>query len=277
MSFNIKKASGEKEAFNIDKLRRSLETTGAKKECITKIIKQIEKIPEIKSTKEIYDIAMQLLKKENLGFAAHYNLKQALRELGPTGFPFEELIGHLFRAQGYQAEVGPIIPGKCVDHEVDIVITNQKKHFMVECKFHNKYGAKADVTVTLYIKARFDDIEKKWREDPNHGHKSHQPLVITNTKFTSQAIQYAKCMGMNLVGWSYPHKNNLQQMIDNFGVHPITALTTLNLKEKKKLIKSGLILCRDTKKHKGTLKKLGFSHSRINQIIEESEAVCQLK
>jgi hypothetical protein len=85
-------------------------------------------------------------------------------ELGPSGFPFEKYVAEILKYQGYRVEVGVIVEGFCVKHEVDIIAEKEAKHFMIECKFHNQPGTFCDVKIPLYINSRFLDIEKMWKE-----------------------------------------------------------------------------------------------------------------
>ncbi|HLR91356.1 MAG TPA: hypothetical protein VK040_10390 [Balneolaceae bacterium] len=69
--------------------------------------------------------------------------------------------------------------------------------------------------------------------------------VYTNTRFTSDAIQYGKCVGLLLTSWDYPRGNGLKDRIDKSGLHPLTALTTLTKAEKTKLLDEGIVLCKE--------------------------------
>jgi hypothetical protein len=142
-------------------------------------------------------------------------------------------------------EVGKVVEGFCVMHEVDVVGKRNDYHIMVECKFHNSLGIKSDVKVALYMQARFEDIERKWNAQPSYGHKFHEAWLVTNTKLTSDAIRYAACVGMKTIGWSYPEKDCLQSLTEQFGLHPLTCLTSLNNFQKRQLLNQGIILCRD--------------------------------
>ena len=275
MSFYIIKSSGEKQKFNLKKFRRSLRKSGASGKLINTIIYEIQKMrPE--STKEIHDFATKMLKKEDRPVAARYSIKRALFELGPAGYPFEEFIEHLFGEQGYKTKVGSIVSGKCVDHEVDIVAHKNKKHYMIECKFHNRSGLKSTVRVTLYIQARFDDIHSAWGAKEKDSKDFHQAWIVTNTQFTSEAHAYADCMDIKLISFSRPAGESLASLIDRFGLHPITALTLLSKKQKRELIDQGCVLCREVDTHKKTLKGLGLSEHKINRIIEEANRICEL-
>ena len=61
-------------------------------------------------------------------------------------------------------------------------------------KFHNELGMKSDLKVALYVKARVDDLKKHKAE------RGERPIdegwIITNTKFSKMAVQYANCNGM---------------------------------------------------------------------------------
>ena len=66
-----------------------------------------------------------------------------------------------------------------------------------------------------------------------HNGKFHQAWIVTNTKFTSNAIRYAQCAGIGLIGWSYPHNDNLASLVDKYCLHPITALSLINKNKKE--------------------------------------------
>ena len=273
----IVKESGEKELFDITKLQNSLENSGVPTKLTNDLIKKILAAPPFKSTKEIYDFVHTFLYQHHRGAAGRYNLKRAIMELGPSGFPFEKFMGEVFREQGFSVQLNVVAKGKCVSHELDAVVTKGQDHFMVECKYHNRTGLKTNVRVPLYIKARFDDIKAKWETSAKHPNDFHQAWIATNTKFTSNAITYAKCVNIKLIGWAYPKERNLGQLIDNLHLHPITTLSTLTKQQKEDFLKNGLVLCRNVRENKNMLVKMNISDEQISKIIEESEAICELK
>jgi len=208
MPFFIKKSSGKKEEFNIKKLHLSLRKSGANSKLIEQIIEEIKK-QKLRSTKTIHQFVTQILTKKSPSVAARYNLKRALMELGPTGYPFEQFVAHIFTAQGYETMTNQIINGNCVDHEIDITAKKANKHFMIECKFHNRIGLKTNIKVILYIQSRFEDVRIEWEQKPRDSHEFHRAWVVTNTRFTSKAIKYAECMDIKLLGWKYPKNQGI--------------------------------------------------------------------
>ena len=274
----ITKASGETEVFSDAKLRRSLERVNASSTIIDKIVEHVRK--ELKpgmSTSQIYRHAFSLLRKQERPTAAKYALKQAIRELGPSGHPFEKLIGELLVSEGFSVEVGKTVQGLCVTHEVDVVAQKDNRHIMVECKFHNQPGIKSDVKISLYIQARFLDVEKAWQKDPAHGQKFHEAWLVTNTKLTSDAIRYAECVGMKAIGWSYPTDNSLEIRIDKAGIHPITCLTTLTNSQKRQLIEKSIVLCKELLTQRNVLRQIGIQEAKISTVINEAEQLCKRK
>ncbi len=53
-------------------------------------------------------------------------------------------------------------------------------------------------------------------------------LLVTNTKFSSKAIKYANCVGINLLGWRYPKEGGLEYYIEKEKFYPLTILPSVN-------------------------------------------------
>src|SRR3989344_4226925 len=272
------KTSGEREPFSLNKLRRSLVRSGADEATTQMVIEHI--IPELHNgmkTSAIYKHAFSLLKKSKYPAAVRYSLRKAVMELGPSGFPFEEFVAEVLRGKGYTAQTGVILPGFCVSHEVDVLMEKDDRHIFAECKFHNQQGIKTDVKVALYVHSRFMDLQKGHdvSEKAVPSSKIHEGWLITNTKLTSDAIQYANCIGLTVIGWDYPEKGNLQDLILETGVHPLTFLSTLTAQEKAGLLGQGVVMCRTLKESDAPLRSLGFSDDRIKKVVGEVNKVCQ--
>lgn len=272
----VVKSTGERERFSLNKLRRSLTRSGADDETISRIIDHI--IPELHDgmkTSQIYKHAYSILKKNKYPAAVRYSLRKAVMELGPSGFPFEKFVAEVLRGKGFTAQTGVILPGYCVDHEVDVLMEKGERHIFAECKFHNQQGIKTDVKVALYVHARFMDLQKGHDIKEAHSPKLHEGWLITNTKLTSDAIQYANCAGLTVIGWDYPEQGNLQDLILETGVHPLTFLSTLSQSDKNNLLQQGIVMCRDLKNSPAPLKSIGFSDEQIKNVVNEVDQVCQ--
>lgn len=268
----IKKASGEKEAFDVEKLKESLRKAGAEETIIEQVTHEINSwIYDGISTQKIYSRAFSLLRREKKYLASRYKLKKAIMELGPTGFPFEYFMGKILENQGYSTEIGQVIQGRCVSHEVDVVATREKEQYFVECKYGQSAGKTVSVQVPLYIRSRVDDIIAKRKESENYQGYSFFGWVVTNTRFTSDAIDYGKCSGLNLLSWDYPSGNGLKDIIDREKIYPITVLHKLTKNQKQHLMEQGIVICRQLVEKPEVLDEFQLSSKQYRDLMEELE------
>ncbi len=244
--FLVEKASGDKVYFDSHKLVSSLIRSGASNELAQQILNAVGMIMHDGIlTKTIYRKAYQILKRQERKIAVNYRLKQAVADLGPSGYPFEHFIGELFKARGFEVEVGKLVKGYSVTHEIDVVAKNSHKHVFVECKFHNYQGTKSDVKVPMYIRSRFEDINRARSYDPELKEIDTEGWIITNTRFTEDAEKFGADYGLNLLAWDYPEKSSLKSWVEMENLHPITCLSSLSGKDKRILLDKGVVMCND--------------------------------
>lgn len=272
----IKKYSGEYEAFDRNKLINSLRRSKAEEDLIQNIaLKVQDELEEGMTTKKIYRMAFRMLRSKSRVSASKYKLKKALMEMGPTGFPFEILIGKLLAHEGFSTQVGIMVQGNCVQHEIDVIAQKDHKRYMIECKFHSHQSRFCNVQTPLYIQSRFLDVERQWERQKEQESKLHKGGLYTNTRFTTDAIQYGNCVGLLLTSWDYPLGNGLKDRIDKSGLHPLTALTTLTKAEKTKLLDKGIVLCQELYENPVLLEQIGINKKRHKIILDDSEALCR--
>jgi len=242
----IIKADGRKENFDEEKLRLSISRAGVPERMHQEAVDHIRKLLyQDMPTAEIYKHILEYLGKSSSPHSgSRYSLKQAIMDLGPTGFPFERFIAAILIRQGFKAETDIIMNGLCVSHEVDVLAEKDNRKIMIECKFHNRIGTRTDVKVALYVMARYQDLTVGWI-NKNNASKLKEVWLVTNTKCTTDAIAYAQCMGIKIVSWGYPDKGNLQDLIEKDNLHPITVLSSLSSWQKHLLLNNHLVLCRD--------------------------------
>lgn len=267
----ITKASGDRVPFDVSRLRRSLERVGANPVLIKDITHHISNIlTEGMSTHEIYRTAFKMLRKYSKTIAAKYHLKHAIMQLGQSGFPFEKYIAAILRHQGFDAINNQIIQGHCVSHEVDVVAKRDHQILFVECKYHNRLGLKCDVKIPLYFKARFDDITQAYPHGPKD---TLLGWLVTNTRFSQDAIQYGRCVGLYLVSWDYPDHGNLKELIESSGLYPITCISSFTKAEISALLEQNIILCKDISHNFSILHPLNIPNTRRKTIIEQCRAL----
>lgn len=273
---NITKASGVRVPFNEGKLKQSLLRAGATSQRADEVVAEVRDIlVDGMSTKKIYKIAFRMLRSHSRPAASRYKLKQALIELGPTGFPFELFMGELFEYKGYSVKIGEVVQGHCVTHEVDVLAQKDNEVLIMECKFHNRAGYISDVKIPLYIQSRFLDVETHWNQLSGQKMKALQGWVATNTRFSVDAIQYGTCMGLHLIGWDYPHNNGIRDWVDQTGLHPLTSLTTLTRAEKQQLLDKKVVLCRTLHQNPELLAGIGLKEPRLQRVVDECVVLCE--
>ena len=272
----ITKSDGTKQLFEEEKLTSSLKRVGASDETIDDVVEEIgREIHDGMTTSEIYSRAFDLLRKHSTKIAAKYSIRRAMVELGPDGFPFEKFVARLFKMWGYESVTDQTVMGKCVEHEVDVVAWKGLDLAMVEAKYHNEFGLKSDLKVSLYVKARYDDIQFNEYEYGGVRRKLSERWLITNTKFTDKAIQYGECNGMKLLGWNYPEKGNLHDLIFTNSLQPIACLTTLTRDQKKELANMDIVVCLDLVGDPGSLQKIGVKMEDYEKILTEAQIVIE--
>jgi hypothetical protein len=99
-------------------------------------------------------------------------------------------------------------------------------------------------------------------------------MLITNTNFSSTAIQYGECVHLNMVGWNYPQEKNLHHIIESLNLVPLTVLTTLTQTEKKMFLANDIVLSKQLGDF-GLLKSYGLDDIKARAIVREVYDLCK--
>jgi hypothetical protein len=95
--------------------------------------------------------------------------------------------------------------------------------------------------------------------------------VVTNARFTADAIKYAECVGLQMISWDYPEDGSLKYYTDLSGLHPITSLRLLKKYEQKKLLDQGIVLSSELKASTEQMRENGITDARIKSILQEAD------
>lgn len=244
MKIKVTKASGLTEDLNTGKMRKSLIRSGADAEQAEEIIEMVlSEIAPYTSTKKIYRLAKKYLGRYNHASGLRYSLKKALSRLGPSGYPFERYYGALLKNYGYKVNTGVVLDGKCVKHEVDVFAVNDKEVSITECKYRNSSSNAPDVKVAMYVHSRFQDLKPVISS--RYPGKIFRAWLVTNTRFTSDAVQYAQCSGFHVKSWRYPEKDSLEKMIEDKKLYPVTIISGIKSGLINRIIEQNIILLKD--------------------------------
>jgi Holliday junction resolvase-like predicted endonuclease len=259
----VLKADRTREPFSEEKVISSIKRAGIPRNIQDETLRHVRsKIYEGISTAEIYEHIIEFLEKSPEPYArSRYSLKEAIKDLGPTGYPFEDFVSKLLEAHGYRTKVRQILQGECITHEIDVVAEREGRLSSIEAKFHNSPGNKTQIHVALYTQARFLDIK-----DVNH---IDEAWIVTNTKTTVDVNTYAACKNIRIVSWSYPEGESLREMIEKARLHPITLVTSLTEAHKRILLNNHIVLCRQIKEDHSLLDMLYLSKGEREKALSE--------
>jgi len=277
MAVTVIKSSGKPERFDLQKLVNSLARSGAPGDVALDIARRVEKemVPS-SSTRDIFRLAKKLLRQYNRASGMRYSIKRALFSLGPSGYPFEKYVARVLKAHGYSVEVGRIMEGYCVRHEVDILAEMENRHFIIECKYHSNGGNPTDVKIALYVQSRFADIRKACESEAGHEGDIHQGWLVTNTRCTTDAIKYAECVGLRIMSWRYPEKESLEKMVEGKRLYPVTILPSARKKPLEALFRNDIILAQDIADmdEEAFLKKSGLDAETARTLKRQADELC---
>ena len=93
--------------------------------------------------------------------------------------------------------------------------------------------------------------------------------MVTNTRFTSDAIDYGTCSGLKLLSWDYPLGNGLKDWIDREKLYPITVVKNLNNSQKQDLMERHIVTCRQLLDDPQLLAPLALSVSKTKALLKE--------
>jgi hypothetical protein len=266
---------GNEEIFSERKVLRSLKKSGSSQKIAIQILDRLR--PHLYdgiATSEIFKFIRQELKREQPEAAIKFNLKDAIRNLGPDGFSFEKYVKQIFENYGFAVKIDQYIPGKCLPYETDILAENQKKIYFGECKYRNHPGERIDLGVCMKLFAAATDVCATYFKDKIKSGKKVIPIVVTNAKFTSQAIKYAKCQNIELLGWNYPKDKGLENLIEEKKLYPITILPSFRPYMNSAFGNAGVMLASDLINIKDMAlfsKKIGIPLNKITILCREAQ------
>jgi hypothetical protein len=270
----VTKADGTKEAFSKWKVKRTCLRIGATEAVAESIAEEIEtRVYDGIETKKILQMIFRSLRKHKPVIRHQIDLRKALSLLNPAP-DFERFIQLLLSEHGYEVTPNQIIRGRCVEHEVDAVARKNGKTCIVEVKHHFKYHTPTSLDVSRISRAVFEDVTEAYELGLNNL-KIDYALIVCNTKLSEHAKRYADCRGISHIGWSSPPNHDLQTMIEEKKLYPITFLKGLNAETRNKLAHNGVILLKQLteKTPKELRKQTGISKEKLESILSKAREI----
>ncbi|MEM2922060.1 MAG: restriction endonuclease, partial [Candidatus Bathyarchaeia archaeon] len=168
------------------------------------------------------------------------DLKEALSLLRSKP-DWERFVQLLYVELGYKVDPNPVLRGLCVTCELDAIAKRGSDRILVEAKHHLDPHARVDLGVCREVRAVIEDLSDGYLR----GYNSEQftgAVVVSNARFTEQALQYARCRGIECLGWNVPKGGGINSLIEQRQLYPLTMLRELDSETKEALGNVGIVL-----------------------------------
>ena len=274
LTFFVTKADGTKQLFSKEKVMRTCLRMGATITVAESIADEIEaRLYDGIETKKILQMIFKSLRRHKPVIRHQIDLRKALSLL-KSAPDFERFVQILLSEHGYEVTPNQIIRGRCVEHEVDAIARKNGKTCIVEVKHHIKYHTPTSLDVTRIARAVFEDLTEG-NELGLNSLKIDYVLIVCNTKLSEHAKRYADCRGIKHIGWSSPQNRDLQTMIEEKKLYPITFLKGLNVETRNKLTSKGILLLKQLiERHPAELtRQTGISREKLDSMLGNARAI----
>ena len=266
----VVKWDGRTEDFNSDKLVRTLTRMGAPQTVAEEVVEELaEEVQDGITTKKLYEMAVEALESHQEIVEFRRDMKQGLARIG-TGLQFEAYVPLLLEAYGYEVSGNLVLQGACVTHEIDGIAEKDGEVIYLEVKHHSVLERYTPFEVTLSAKAKLDDLRAGCEQGLNDC-EFDRVLIVTNTRLTKHAEQYANCVGIEHLGWNTPRGRGIDWYIERKKFYPVTILRSVTTKERNSLYKRGIL----TLQHliDATPTETGLEIERVEELTAETRRV----
>jgi HJR/Mrr/RecB family endonuclease len=272
LALTVTKANGFKQPFNKDKVIRTAMRMGASRKTAYEIAEKIEqKLYDGMPSAKILQLIFLYMRKDKPNISHLYDLRKGL-SLMDSKPEFEKFIQTLLANNGFEVTQNQILTGKCGQHEVDAIAVRNGVKYLVEIKHHYSYHALTGLDESRIARAILEDVNEGY-ELGTTKHKIDNALLVTNTKYSDQAIKYAGCRNILLIGWNSPPNLSVQSMIEEKNLYPLSCLRSLRRSDRARLVDSGIVLIRQISEEApaSISKKTGLPQHVLEKIREQIE------
>jgi hypothetical protein len=268
------KANGSRQLFSKEKVIKTCLRMGATRNVAYEIAEKIEKrlydgIP----SKIILRMIFRFMYKYKPAVSNLFDLKRGLSLMIPKP-EFEMFVQVLLSHNGFEVKHNQILKGRCVEHEVDAIAEKNGVTYFVEAKHHSNYHSLTGLDESRIARAVLEDVTEGFalgRTDL----KIDQAMIVTNTRYSKHAMQYGHCRKIQQIGWSLPENLGLQNMISNKKVYPLSCLRTLKVKDRIRLVESGIVLIQQLLNENlhELANRTGIPQDELREIIEKTKFI----
>jgi hypothetical protein len=279
---NVLKADGTLQPFEKRKIVGTCLRLRATPEIAGRVADMVEsKVYEGIPTKDVMRMIFTYLKRYRPSVGSRLDLRTAISLLRPKP-DFELYVRMLLREYGYKVKPNTMVPGRCIDHEVDAIAEKDGDVFYVEVKHHFKAHTFTPLGVFLEAWATFEDIIDGYRMG-RHNKRFNRALVVTNTKLSDYARRYAECKKIGCISWdaclgtclSHTDLLDLEDMIEEKDLFPVTLIRGLDMDAAARLGDAGILTLRQLleSEDRNIRKSTGLPLAMIGELRDKAERI----
>ncbi len=237
----VTKADSSRQQFDRNKIVATCMRMGATKQDAEEIAGKIEsRVYDGMPTAKVLQMIFQFIHKYKPQASRLYDLRRGLSLMNSKP-EFEKFVQILLANIGFEVVPNKILKGKCIEHEVDAIARKDGVTYFVEAKHHYNYHAFTGLDESRIARAVLEDVSEGF----NLGLidlKIDEAMIVTNTKYSEQAMQYGICRNIMQIGWSTPADLGLRDIILEKSLYPLSCIRGLKTDVRLQLVDSGIIL-----------------------------------
>jgi hypothetical protein len=237
----VTKADSSRQQFDRNKIVVTCMRMGATKQDAEEIAGKIEsRVYDGMPTAKVLQMIFQFIHKYKPQASRLYDLRRGLSWMNSKP-EFEKFVQILLANIGFEVVPNKILKGKCIEHEVDAIARKDGVTYFVEAKHHYNYHAFTGLDESRIARAVLEDVSEGFNLGLTDL-KIDEAMIVTNTKYSEQAMQYGICRNILQIGWSTPADLGLRDIILEKSLYPLSCIRGLKTDVRLQLVDSGIIL-----------------------------------
>jgi hypothetical protein len=237
----VTKADGSRQQFDRNKIVATCMRMGATKQDAEEIAGKIEsRVRDGMPTAKVLQMIFQFIHKYKPQASRLYDLRRGLSLMNSKP-EFEKFVQILLVNIGFEVVPNKILKGKCIEHEADAIARKDGVTYFVEAKHHYNYHAFTGLDESRIARAVLEDVSEAFNLGLTDL-KIDEAVIVTNTKYSEQAMQYGTCRNILQIGWSTPADLGLRDIILEKSLYPLSCIRGLKTDARLQLVDSGIIL-----------------------------------
>ncbi len=191
-------------------------------------------------TTSVLQITLRFMRGQRPDMANLLDLRKGLSIMFPKP-EFEVFVQALLAKSGFEVSPNTLLTGKCVTHEVDGIAKRDGITYLVEAKHHVNYHALTGLDESRIARAILEDVGEGSALGMS-ALKIDKAMIVTNTRYSDEALQYGRCRDILQIGWSSPAGSGLQDLIEGTHMFPLSCLKGLSQSARLRLAIAGFVL-----------------------------------